>query len=136
MHESATQDNARWNRSGPRMDHDKKHGKGTLRLRKTGNTENSAERRTTQMAAPKTATVAAPAAMEATHSAATIPTPSAGKQCISDGPGYSDPANSVPATTGNVHAAAAAANTGISTTVECRSMTGRSDRCKGRKVNY
>ena len=118
------------------MDHDKKHGKGTLRLRKTGNMESAAERRTTQMAAPTTATVAAPAAMEATYAATTIPTPAAGKQCISDGPGYSAPENSVPATAGNVHAAATAATTGISTTVECRSMTGRSGRCKGRKVNY
>ena len=118
------------------MDHDKKHGKGTLRLRKTGNMESAAERRTTQMAAPTTATVASPAAMEATYAAATIPTPVAGKQCISDGPGYSAPANSVPATTGNVHAAATATATGISTTVECRSMTGSRGIYKGRKVNY
>ena len=103
---------------------------------KTGNMESAAERRTTQMAAPTTATVAAPAAMEATYTSATIPIPAAGKQCISDGPSYSAPANSVPATAGNVHASTTAATTGISTTVECRSMTGRSDRCKGRKVNY
>ena len=88
------------------------------------------------MAAPKTATVAAPAAMEATYAAATIPTPAAGKQCISDGPGYSSPENSVPATAGNVHAAATAATTWISATVECGSMIGRSGRFKGRKFNY
>ena len=135
MHESATQDNVRWNRSEPRMDHDKNHGKGTLRFRKTGNMESATERRTTQMAAPTTATVAAPSAMEATYAAKTIPTPAAGKQCISDDPGYSAPAATVPATAGNVHAAATATTTGISTTVECRSMTGRSGRCKVRKVN-
>ena len=92
MHEGATQDNARWNGSGPRMDHDKKHGEGTLCLGKTGDMESAAERRTTQMAASTTATVAAPAAMEATYSATTIPTLAAGKQCISDGPGSSSPA--------------------------------------------
>ena len=54
--------------------------KRTLRIRKTGNMESAAERRTTQMAAPTTATVAAPTAMEATYAAATIPTPAAGKQ--------------------------------------------------------
>ena len=88
------------------------------------------------MAAPTTATVAAPASMEATYAATTIPTPAAGKKCISDGPGYSAPATTVTATAGNVHAAATAATTGISTTVECRSMTGSSGRFKGRKVNY
>ena len=88
------------------------------------------------MAAPTIATVAAPAAMEATYAATSIPTPAAGKQCISDGPGYSAPAVTILATAGNVHAAATAATTGISTTVECRSMTGKSSRCKERKVNY
>ena len=136
MHESATQDNARWNRSGPRMYHDKNHGKGTLRLGKTGDMESAAEGRTTQMAAPTTATVAAPTAMEATYAATTIPTPEAVKQCISDVPGYSAPAATVPATAGNVHAAETAATTWISTTVEYRSMTGRSGRYKGRKFNY
>ena len=118
------------------MDHDKKYGKGTLLLRKTGNMESAAERRTTKMAAPTTAPVASPAAMEATYAATSIPTPAAGKQCISDGPGYSAPATTVTATEGNVHAEATAATTGISTTVECRRMTGRRGRCKGRKVNY
>ena len=114
------------------MDHDKKHGEGTLRLGKTGDMESAAEGRTTQMAAPTTATVAAPAEMEATYAATTIPTPAAGKQCISDGPGFSDPAATIPATAGNVHAAATAATTWISVTVECGSMTGGSGRCKGR----
>ena len=48
------------------MDHEKNHGKGTLRLGKTGDMESAAEGRTTQLAAPTTASVAAPAAMEAT----------------------------------------------------------------------
>ena len=88
------------------------------------------------MAAPTTETVAAPAAMDATYAATTIPAPAAGKQCISYGPSYSAPATTVPATAGNVHASATEATTGISTTVECRSITGRIGRCKGRKVNY
>ena len=118
------------------MDHDKKHGEGTLCLGKTGDTESAAEGRTTQMAAPTSATVASSAAMEATYAATNIPTPAAGKNCISDGPGSSAPAATIPATTGNVHAAATAATTWISATVECGSMTGRSGRCKGRKFNY
>ena len=77
------------------------------------------------------ATVASPAAMEATYAATTIPTPAAGKQCVSDGPGSSSPAATIPATSGNVHAAATAATTCILVTVECRSMTGRSGRFKG-----
>ena len=114
------------------MDHDKKHGEGTLHLGKTGDIESAAEGRTTQLAAPTTATVAAPVAMEATYAATTIPTPAAGKQCISDGPVSSDPAATIPATAGNVHAAATAAATWISETVECEIMTGRSGSCKGR----
>ena len=51
------------------MDHDKKHGEGTLCIGKAGNMEGAAERWTIQLAAPATAataTVTAPAAMEAT----------------------------------------------------------------------
>ena len=88
------------------------------------------------MAAPTTATVAAPEAMEATYAATTIPTTAAGKHSISDGPGSSAPAAIIPATAGNVHATATAATTWISATVEYRSMTGRSDICKGKKFNY
>ena len=48
------------------MDHEKKHGEGTLCLGKAGDMESAAEGWTTQLAAPTTASVAAPAAMEAT----------------------------------------------------------------------
>ena len=116
------------------MYHDKKHGEGTLRLGKAGDMEGAAEGWTIQLAAQSTATtetVAVPVAMEANLAATTIPTPAAGKQCVSDGPGSSAPAATTPATAGNVHVAAAAATTWISATVECRSMTGRSGRCKG-----
>ena len=108
------------------MDHDKKHGEGTLCLGKTGDMESAAEGRTTKLTSPTTSTVAVPAAMEATYAATTIQTPAVGKQCISDGPGYSAPAVTILATAGNVHAAATTATTWISATVECGSMTGRS----------
>ena len=59
------------------MDHDKKHGEGTLRIGQAGDMEGAAAGWTIQLAAPATtttgttqpataATVAAPAAMEAT----------------------------------------------------------------------
>ena len=59
------------------MDHDKKHGKGTLRILQAGDMEGAVAGWTIQLAAPSTATprttqpettatVASPAAMEAT----------------------------------------------------------------------
>ena len=96
--------------------------------------EGAAEGWTIQLESPSTATtatVAAPAAMEATYAATTIPTPAAGKQCVSDGPGSSAPAATLLAAAEKVHAAASAATTWISATVECGIMTGRSGRCKG-----
>ena len=52
MHEGTTQNNARWNGSGPRMVHDKKYGEGTLHIGQAGDMEGAAAGWTIQLAAP------------------------------------------------------------------------------------
>ena len=120
------------------MDNDKTNGERKICIRQASGMESTAAESTTQLAATATteadplipqAEMASTEAATAgtTTSATTIPAATAGTQRIPDGTTIS-PEATVPTTTGNLHATAAATPKWIPATVECGSVKGRSDR--------